>query len=228
MTTPTKEDAHKAEPHKAAAKPAAQTKEDKAKTDAAHLLGLKTDEERRNEALATDTRQADTDKVIADRKAAAEARGEKTDDLGFPIAQAAGDPEINPLGVPQVTPITETQPHMGGFLISEARGHRSRHQGVVASGSGKVLAGTVMGQITASKKFKPLDPAAVDGSQTGGGILYGDVDATSADKQAAFIVRDAEVNLGELVWGAGVTTQAQKDAVFVTFNAVSLIGRTGL
>lgn len=229
------------------------------------------------------------------------------------------------MAAPLVTPLVETQPHMGGFMISEARGHRARSQITILSGAGKLLAGTVLGAVTlgavsaaikgggntgngvftidpttpkvagakvgvytarviiaqanagvfeirdptgidlgvyivgaaafnnqikftiadgasdfivgdgfditiaaGSGKYVAFDPTALDGRQTAAGILWGDTDATSADKVAAALVRDAEVNLAELVWGAGVTTQPQKDAAFATFATVSLIGRTGL
>lgn len=234
------------------------------------------------------------------------------------------------MAAPQVTPLVENQPHTGGFMISESRGHRARSQVTITAA--KYLAGTVMGQIllgaavsavkasgantgngtfvldvvapiqanaiaglytlrcieavvnggkfalidpkglsvggpyiivagaggtilindrikgvltdggvdfivgdgfditiaVGSLKAVAYDPTALDGRQYAAGILWEDKDATSADKQGTLIVRDAEVNLNELVWGANVTTQAQKDAAFATFSLVSLIGRTGL
>jgi Bacteriophage lambda head decoration protein D len=50
------------------------------------------------------------------------------------------------MGNPQVTPINENW-HDGGFIVSEANGHRSRDQITVKSGA-KLQAGTVLGKIT--------------------------------------------------------------------------------
>lgn len=95
----------------------------------------------------------------------------------------------------------------------------------IVSGSGVLKAGTVLGKITASGKHKPYDNDAVDGSQTFSAVLYDDVDATSADVKAAGVVRLAEVIKTRLVWGAGVTTQGEKDAAYVEMAAVFVIPR---
>ncbi len=92
----------------------------------------------------------------------------------------------------------------GEYIVSEANGHRSREQVTVASGAGDLEPGTVLGQITASKKFVPYDPAAVDGSETAAAILYAGVDATDADARAVTTARDSEVNGHCLVWADGV------------------------
>ena len=52
-------------------------------------------------------------------------------------------------------------------------------------------------------KFKPWDPANVDGSQNVGGILVYTKDVTLADKNATVWVRLGEVNASELLWPAG-------------------------
>lgn len=107
------------------------------------------------------------------------------------------------MGNPTVTPLQE-QWHNGGFIVSEANGHQSRDT-VTLTGGTKVLAGTVLGMVTASGKFEPLNLSASDGSQTPAGILYGTRDATSADVQAVAMTRNCEVNASELIWPAGIT-----------------------
>lgn len=83
--------------------------------------------------------------------------------------------------------------HVGDFLISEANGTRSREEVVVASGEGALVAGTVLGKITASGKYAAYDNAAADGTQAAAAVLYAGVDAAAADAAAVIIVRDAEV-----------------------------------
>ena len=94
-------------------------------------------------------------------------------------------------------PITEIR-RPGEFLISEASGTRSRSTATIASGQGVVPAGQVLGKVTASGKLVKYSNAAADGSQTAIGILYGSVDATSADAPCIVIDLDAEVAAAEL------------------------------
>lgn len=95
----------------------------------------------------------------------------------------------------------------------------------LVSGAGALKAGTVLGKITASGKYKAYDNDATDGSQAFAAVLYDDADATSADVKATGVVRLAEVIKSRLVWGAGVTTQGEKDAAYVDMAAVFIIAR---
>lgn len=56
-----------------------------------------------------------------------------------------------------------------------------------------------------SGSFVPLNPTATDGTQIAAGISFGTYDATSADVPGLAVVRDAEVNGGELIWPTGIT-----------------------
>lgn len=56
-----------------------------------------------------------------------------------------------------------------------------------------------------SGKYKEYNPGNGDGSQVPAGILWDDCDATAADVIATSIVRDAEVNQGELTWFSGAS-----------------------
>src|SRR5215471_7892458 len=85
-------------------------------------------------------------------------------------------------------------PAPGSFLYSEARGTRSRENIVIVSGAGVVPAGRVLGKITASGKYQGYNSSnSPAGIGTVTGVLYAEVDATSADQNAVMIARDAEV-----------------------------------
>jgi hypothetical protein len=87
--------------------------------------------------------------------------------------------------------------HPGEFIISEGNGNISRESITVVTGQ-NLTAGTVVGIITASGKYKNYDNVAVDGSEVAAGILYADVDATAADVEGVMIARLAEVDSGSL------------------------------
>lgn len=109
------------------------------------------------------------------------------------------------------TPLTENLKRTAHYLVSEANGYQSREAIVIASGAGKVLAGTVLGRVTASKKYVPWTAGASDGSQTAAAILYAPVDATSADARGVGTVRMSEIQADVLVWPNG-TADATKTA----------------
>jgi len=99
---------------------------------------------------------------------------------------------------------TQTESRHGGeFLISELNGHGSRAEITVVSGQ-NLAAGSVVGKITASGKYKDYDNAAVDGSETAAGVLYDAVDASAADKIGVIINRHAEVDGDVINWNAEV------------------------
>lgn len=110
------------------------------------------------------------------------------------------------------------------YLVSEANGFRSRETGLVASGSGKVDAGAVLGRVTATKKLVPLAPAASDGSQNAVAILFESCDATSKDVRRTITARDAEVQAAVLVWANGVT-DTQKTAALAQLAALGIAAR---
>jgi hypothetical protein len=87
----------------------------------------------------------------------------------------------------------ETLP-AGSFIYSEANGRLSRENIVIASGAGIIPAGRVLGLVTANSKYDNYrsDNAPV-GVSIARGLLYAEVDATSADQPAVLIARYAEV-----------------------------------
>jgi hypothetical protein len=65
-------------------------------------------------------------------------------------------------------------------------------------------------------KVKEYNPSNTDGSQRVYGVLYDNVDASSADKAGVAIVRSAEVRDADLSWFSGATStqkQTAKDAL---------------
>lgn len=88
--------------------------------------------------------------------------------------------------------------HAAEFILSEANGHRSRENGIVASGE-DLAAGQVVQFDTG--KLVAFDGATNSAGELlveAAGILIAPVDAsttgTNADTPAAYIARDAEVN----------------------------------
>lgn len=80
-----------------------------------------------------------------------------------------------------------------------------------------------------SGKYVAFDPTAGDGSEVASAILMYDCDASAtgsnADTKSAVIVRAAEVNASELVWGTGVTTTPQKTAALASLALNGIIAR---
>lgn len=110
------------------------------------------------------------------------------------------------------------------YIVSEAHGYRSREQVVIASGSGVLEPGAVLGQATASKKYVPFDPAGEDGSQNAVAILYEGCDATTADVRRTITARDTEVQADVLVWDEAVT-ETQKNAALAALAALGMVAR---
>jgi hypothetical protein len=78
-----------------------------------------------------------------------------------------------------------------------------------------------------SGAYTLYDPTAVTGAQVAAGILYSPVDATTRPRQGTAIVRTAEVNASELVWGAAVTNRAHVTAALTQLATAQVIARPG-
>ncbi|MBB4145807.1 head decoration protein [Rhizobium rhizoryzae] len=123
--------------------------------------------------------------------------------------------------------ITET-PRDLGFLLSEGSRTLSRETVVIASGAGKLNAGTVLGKITASGKYIPSPAAQVagkEGAETAVAVLGYEVDATSADVQTVVIANDAEVKRPMLVFDASVNDATKQTAKLTQLRAVNIKAR---
>jgi hypothetical protein len=122
-----------------------------------------------------------------------------------------------------MTTLTEVF-HDGGFIVSEANGHRSRDQVTVLSGE-TLKAGQVVAKVTASGKYVAWDhaqSAEADGTTTPAGILFGAVDASGGDKLGVIIARDAEVNSNEIVW-PDAAQASEKAAAIATLRSTNRI-----
>lgn len=108
-------------------------------------------------------------------------------------------------------------------LLSEANGKRSRDVGVITGGN--YPSGTVLGQITASKKFTQLDPSASDGSEDAAAVLGANVDALAADHTGVIFQRDVEWSESLLAFEASVTTP-EKTAALAQLAGKGVIART--
>ncbi len=116
--------------------------------------------------------------------------------------------------------------HTGHFLLSEANGTRSRDVVTLAAGAGDLRSGRVLGKITASSKYAPHDPAAVDGSETARAVLLANVVVPDdADVDAVAIVRDAEIKSAALGFAAATDTAAEKAVVLAALATTGIIGR---
>lgn len=109
----------------------------------------------------------------------------------------------------------------------ESEFNYSRDTITVVAGQ-NLAAGTVLGKITASGKYAAYDNDAVDGTAVAAGVLASAVNATAADTAGVAIVRHAVVATKGLVWGAGVTTQGEKDAAYVDLKAIGIVTRTAV
>ena len=74
------------------------------------------------------------------------------------------------------------------------------------------------------EKFKEYNPANTDGSQIAVALLLDYADATAGDVPGVGIVRQAEVNAGELVWFTGATDNQKADGLG-SLQAVGIIAR---
>lgn len=111
------------------------------------------------------------------------------------------------------------------YIVSEANGYRSREQVVIASGSGVLKAGTVLGKVTASGKYAPYNPTLATGVETAVAILYEGCDATAEDVRRTATARDTEIHAEVLQWGAGVTTDQHKTDALTDLAGSGIIAR---
>jgi len=76
-----------------------------------------------------------------------------------------------------------------------------------------LLAGTVLGKITASGKYTKHATGAADGSQTAAAILYAPCDATSADMPCVVVSRLAEVADDKLIYMTAISAPNKLAAI---------------
>jgi hypothetical protein len=120
-----------------------------------------------------------------------------------------------------MTTMTST---LSAFIKLEEEQGYSRKNITVVSGQNLAI-GTVLGKITASGKYAAYDNDAADGTQTAAGILTAAVNASAADAAGVAIVRHAIAAKEQLIFGAAVTTQGEKDAAYLELEAIGILCR---
>lgn len=115
--------------------------------------------------------------------------------------------------------------HAGGFLVWEVLRDYTRDTVTIASGAGKLEAGTVLGKLSSGGKYTPLSPGASNGSQTAAGILWASVDATSEDATGVILLRGpAIVNRSEVLFPS-TATEAQVTSASTALAALGILLR---
>ena len=116
--------------------------------------------------------------------------------------------------------------NLGDLLKFEAPNLYSRDRVTVAAGQNLPL-GTVVGIVTATAKFKQLDPSAEDGTQVAAGVLLQACDAVLIDRDDGLVVaRHAIVAHHALAWPDAITT-AEKLAAIAQLKALGVLVRQG-
>ncbi|KPU83616.1 hypothetical protein JI58_08350 [Marinosulfonomonas sp. PRT-SC04] len=113
------------------------------------------------------------------------------------------------------------------FLLSEGPGRSSRAQATIPAGTGIVAAGTVIGELSATKgHFVPSPNAEVvgiEGAEVATAILGYGVDATNVDVSVTIIDRGlAEAKLPMLTFEASVDDEAKTAAKVAQLDAVGI------
>jgi len=112
--------------------------------------------------------------------------------------------------------------HAGAYIVGEVE-FLARSLAIVAAGA-VIEPGTVLAQVTATRKLVPLNPAGDDGSQTAFAINFDHVNAADADVPAVVTSRLTAINEAELLWPAGIT-DVQKAAALAQLETKNIIAR---
>lgn len=117
--------------------------------------------------------------------------------------------------------------NLGDLLKYEAPNLYSRDRVSVASGQNLPL-GTVVGIVTATGKYKQIDPSAEDGTQVAAGVLLQACDATLIDRDDGLVVaRHAIVSDHALQWPEAITA-AEKASAIAQLKALGVLVRQGV
>lgn len=97
---------------------------------------------------------------------------------------------------------------------------------IIVANAGAMVAGTVLGKITASGKYGKYDPALANGQELPANaiILQADTPNLAVDQKASVDVRNGAVNGNALTWPA-TTSAPQKSAVYAGMAARGLMVR---
>jgi hypothetical protein len=109
------------------------------------------------------------------------------------------------------------------FLETEANGQISREAITIAAAAPAMVAGTVLGRITASGLWTVYNNGAADGTEVARGILAYGVEDSGSNQAGVAITRHAEVKAGLLNWNA--QAQPAIDAGIVDLAAADILVR---
>lgn len=110
----------------------------------------------------------------------------------------------------------------GRYLIGQFDNNRTNAQIMLAAKATPYEVGTVLGKITATGIYTPLDPAATDGSQNFAAINFAYRPASTTTQRAAGTVREATLNSNFLVYEKTVDA-TQKATIESQMSAVGII-----
>ncbi len=120
------------------------------------------------------------------------------------------------------------RPRNLSFVLHEGNGTISYEVVTIAAGSGRIDPGTVLGEITASKKFVPAPAAEVvgqEGAETAKAVLAYATDATDVDVEAVVLFRHAEVKEPMLLFHNSVNSPVLVAAKLEQLRAAHIIAR---
>lgn len=97
---------------------------------------------------------------------------------------------------------------------------------VIKANAGDMVAGTVLGKVTATGQYAKFAPAASDGTENPANavILFADAPNSASTQKSVATVRDQAVNGNALTW-PNTTTTNEKAAVFAAMATRSLMVR---
>lgn len=114
--------------------------------------------------------------------------------------------------------------HTAEFIGELAMGVGYHVDNITVLSGQNLVAGAVLGKVTASGKYVAYDNAGTDdGRRTAAGILFAKADASSGDVVGQAVLRGpAIVNKNDLTWAAGVDATEQAAAL------AQLLASTGI
>lgn len=130
--------------------------------------------------------------------------------------------------------VAQTTPSEGNFVIyEEGKEVGFAREGITVNETAATTygAGFVVGKVTATGKWKLCSPTASDGSQVAAGVIVQDnngyaneftVPAVTDTKVVAIVRGDVLLSKGAIRFGAGFTTQVQKDAALAQLEALNI------
>ena len=109
--------------------------------------------------------------------------------------------------------------HTAEHILAE--GVNARKRVTLLSGE-TVVAGQVLGVVTASGKYKVFDQDAADGSENAAGISYANYDATDGDMDIVVNIRDTRAIADAFTWPDDIEA-GEKDTALAALDALNIV-----